>query len=164
MVSAQTDIDFCFLERFRASEWKRWLRLVKHRTWNRGCGSRGFRVENRLRLGRVSVRKCGQKPFLRLGKPRRPVFRKTPGFRGFRVDHTLRLLAFLFETFIGGSNGRPGTTLWRKTLSCCGKPFYGVRGRNHKKNVGGILQGISKANSWHILFLFESQRATSYTA
>ena len=26
------------------------------------------------------------------------MFRKTPGFRGFRVDHALRLVAFLFET------------------------------------------------------------------
>jgi len=36
---------------------------------------------------------------------------ENPGISGFRVENRLRLVAFLFEMFIGGSNGRPGTTL-----------------------------------------------------
>ena len=44
------------------------------------------------------------------------------------------------------------------------KRFMAVQRPNHNKKVGGILQGILKANSWHILLLVESQRATSYTA
>ena len=44
-------------------------------------------------------------PGLCPGKPR------DFGISGFRVDHRLRLVAFLFEIFVGGFNGHPGAKL-----------------------------------------------------